>query len=382
MKIIFVESYPQVVYGQQNTLLSLLGVATEHRHESLVVCTAEGPFCDELRKIGLEPAILPYPSHLSTYGGAIYRYGWRRKLSMLKQLAGYVLNLRQWLKSQRPDVVFCNDMRGLLTMGVAARLAGIPVVIWDKLDKPHGVLDWFQLPVANINIVICDAVLKKYPAWQKKIFRKRIHKVHEGALLDKFVDVTPVRGSLELEPDDIALAMVGSICERKAQDRLLRLAPKLEQRCQNAKILLIGEPDDSSRDYHQSLPNIHHPNVIRAGFRSDVPAVMNSIDILLILSRQEGTPLVISEAMAACKPVIGTRAGGIAEVIADGETGFVLEGDDDAALLSAIEKLCNSKELREKMGQAGRVRAQACFDRPKQHAKVVELMESVAEERQ
>lgn len=57
------------------------------------------------------------------------------KLSMLKQLAGYVLNLRQWLKSQRPGVVFCNDMRGLLTMGVAARLAGIPVVIWDKLDK-------------------------------------------------------------------------------------------------------------------------------------------------------------------------------------------------------------------------------------------------------
>lgn len=382
MKIIFVESYPQVVYGQQNTLLSLLGVATEHRHESLVVCTAEGPFCDELRNIGLEPAILPYPSHLSTYGGAIYRYGWRRKLSMLKQLAGYVLNLRQWLKSHRPDVVFCNDMRGLLTMGVAARLAGIPVVIWDKLDKPHGVLDWFQLPLVKLNIIISDAVKKKYPAWQKLLFSKRIVKVYDGAYLDRFYNIPDVRHELGLKPEHVALAMVGSINQRKAQDRLLRIVPELVQRCPQTRVLLIGEPDDNSQPFYASLPNLDHPCVIQTGFRSDMPAVMRSIDILLILSRQEGMGLVTVEAMAAGKPVIGTRSGGIPEVVIDDETGFLVDGDDDAALLAAIEKLCYSKELREKMGLAGRERAQACFDRPKQHGKVIKMMEKLGEARQ
>lgn len=382
MKIVFVESYPQVVYGQQKTLLSLLNVAKNRQHSTLVVCTAEGPFCDELRKIELEPAILPYPSHLSTYGGAIYHYGWRRKLSMLKQLADYVLNLRQWLKLQRPDMVFCNDMRGLLTMGVAARLAGIPVLIWDKLDKPHGVLDWFQLPLVKLNVIISDAVKKKYPAWQKLLFSKRIVKIYNGAYLDRFYNIPDVRHEFGLEPGHIALAMVGSINQRKAQDRLLRIVPELEQRCPQVRVLLIGEPDDNSQPFYASLPNLDHPCVIQTGFRSDMPAVMNSIDILLILSRQEGMGQVTVEAMAAGKPVIGTCSGGIPEVVIDEKTGFLVDGDDDAALLTAIERLYDSKELREKMGQAGRERAQACFDRPIQHAKVIKMMEKLGEARQ
>lgn len=379
MKIVFVESYPQVVYGQQRTLLSLLNVAKNRQHSVLVVCTAEGPFCDELRKIELEPAILPYPSHLSTYGGAIYRYGWRRKLSMLKQLAGYVLNLRQWLKSQRPDMVFCNDMRGLLTMGLAARLAGIPVVIWDKLDKSHGMLDWFQLPLVKLNIIISDAVKKKYPGWQKLLFSKRIVKIYNGAYLERYHNIPDVRHQLGLTSAHVALAMIGSINQRKAQDRILRIIPELLQRCPQARVLLIGEPDDNSQTFYASLPNLDHPCVIQTGFRSDIPAVMNSIDVLLILSRQEGMGQVTVEAMAAGKPVIGTRSGGIPEVVIDGETGFLVDGDDDAALLAAIEKLCRNIQLRQQMGRAGRERAKAYFDRPKQHVKVIEIIEMMGE---
>lgn len=379
MKIVFVESYPQVVYGQQRTLLSLLETARKAGHHSLVACTAEGPFVNAVREAGEETVILPYPSHLATYGGAIYRYGWRRKAGMAWQLVGYVRQLRQWLKAQRPSVVFCNDMRGLLTMGVAARMAGIPVIIWDKLDKPHGILDWFQLPLTQLNIIISDAVRVKYPKQQQRWFQKRIHKVHEGVDLERYSAHISVREPLGLTNDHIVLAMVGSISERKGQDRLMRLIPQLAEYYPQLRVLLVGDPDESARDYFMDLPNRDHPNVMHVGFRDDIPAVMQSIDSLLILSRQEGMGMVIVEAMAAGKPVIGTRAGGIPEVVVDGETGLLVEGDDDDALLEAIATLCDDAVARRRMGEAGRARAEAHFDRPKQHARVIELMEQLVE---
>ncbi|KGA02101.1 hypothetical protein KP05_08855 [Cobetia amphilecti] len=106
---------------------------------------------------------------------------------------------------------------------------------------------------------------------------------------------------------------------------------------------------------------------------------MFSIDCLLILSRQEGMGQVTVEAMASGKPVIGTKAGGIPEVVIHGETGLLIEGDDDEALIDAIAWLCENPVKRQKMGAAGRARVQSCFDRPKQHAKVIELMEQIIE---
>ncbi|SDK79208.1 Glycosyltransferase involved in cell wall bisynthesis [Franzmannia pantelleriensis] len=379
MNILCVESYPQAIYGQQKTLLSLLTLAESEGHSVSVVCTDAGPFCNEVENLGVPVAICNYPSRLAQYGGAIYRYGLLDKLALYGQLCGYVVSLRRFILEHQFDVVFCNDMRGLLTMGVAARLCGVPVVIWDKLDKPHGMLDWFQLPVASLNVIISDAVTKKYPVWQRRFFSSRIHSISDGVILNHFLGVSEDRESLCLETQHVALAMIGSISERKAQDRLLRVVPELVSQCPEARIVLVGQPDSHSQDYYRDLPNLAHPAVTHAGFRSDMPAVMNSIDVLVILSRQEGMGLVIVEAMAAGKPVIGTRAGGIPEVVVDGETGILVEGDDDAALLDAITTLCGDAELRERMGRAGRARAEAHFDRRKQHRRVIELMESLLE---
>ncbi|WP_284891983.1 glycosyltransferase family 4 protein [Cobetia amphilecti] len=379
MKIIFVESYPQVIFGQQKTLLSLLGASRNAMHQSVLATTSHGPFVDTAEAEGFDSTILPYPESLSTYGGAIYRYGWRRKIGMLFQLGNYILELRKWLKGISPDILFCNDMRGLLTMGVAAKSLGIPVVIWDKLDKSHGILDWFQLPLVKLNIVISDAVEVKYPDWQKHLYRKRIIKNYNGALLSRFDNISPARASLGLVPEHIAFAMVGSINERKAQDRILRLMPELAERCPNARILIVGEAEDGAQEYFESLPNVDHPHVIHTGFRDDIPQIMASIDSLLILSRQEGMGQVTVEAMAASRPVIGTRAGGIPEVVVDGETGLLVEGDDDEALLNAIAQLCDDPDKRQRMGSAGRARVEANFDRPKQHRKVIKLMEQLVE---
>lgn len=371
--ILFVESYPHVMFGQQRTLLSLLAGCASAGIEPQVAATSEGVFVDEVRSRGVPVSILPYPDLLSSYGGAIYGYrGWRR-LRMFRQLAGYVLAIRRTLKSLGIGGVFCNDMRGLLTIGLAARSLGLPVMIWDKLDKPHGWLDWLQLPLVRKNLIISDAVRTKYPAWQQKLFRGRIHKIFNGADLGRLDGARAIRDELPGEPQDVLLALVGSINARKGHDRILSIWPQITQLCPNVRLLVIGEaPGDEDRAYLAGLPNRDHPRVHFLGMRSDVPDLMRSIDVLLMPSRHEGMGQVTVEAMAARVPVIGANAGGIPEVVADGETGFVVEGDDPADWLAAIRTLAESAELRKRMGEAGRLRAEREFDRPVQMAKVLQ----------
>lgn len=371
--ILFVESYPHVMFGQQRTLLSLLEGCAAAGIAPQVVATSEGMFVDEVRRRGVPVTILPYPGLLSVYGGAIYGYrGWRR-LRMFKQLAGYVLSIRRALRLLELDGVFCNDMRGLLTVGLAARSLGLPVMIWDKLDRPHGWLDWIQLPLVRRNLIISDAVRTKYPRWQQKLFRGRIHRIFNGADLDRFDGARSIRDELPSEPQDVLLALVGSISARKGHDRILSLWPRLVQLCSNVRLLVIGEASgDEDRAYMAGLPNRDHPRVHFLGMRSDVPDLMRSIDVLLMPSRHEGMGQVTAEAMAARVPVIGANAGGIPEVVVDGETGFVVEGDDPAAWLAAIERLAESAELRKRMGEAGRLRAEREFNRPVQMARVLQ----------
>lgn len=373
--ILFVESYPHVLFGQQGTLLALLDACPAAGIEPVVAATAEGPFVDEVRRRAIPITILPYPRLLSSYGGAIYDYRGGRRLRMFGQGAGYVWSIRRTLRSLAVDGVYCNDMRGLLTVGLAARSLGVPVLTWDKLDKPHGWLDWLQLPLVSKNIIISKAVTRKYPAWQIPWLRRKIVLISEGAELDRFDAAQSIRHTLPLEEGDIALAIVGTITVRKGHDRIFALWPELMCAVPNLRLLVIGETSGNAEDaqYLANLPNREHPRIHFLGQRSDIPNLMKSIDLLLTPSRHEGMGLVIVEAMAAGKPVIGARTGGIPEVIVEGETGLLFDGDDPEQLLACIQQLAKSTQLRACLGAAGRQRVEQHFNRPVQMRRVLQL---------
>ena len=73
-------------------------------------------------------------------------------------------------------------------------------------------------------------------------------------------------------------------------------------------------------------------------------------------SRADNLPLAVLEAMAAGLPVVGTRVGGIPELVVDGETGVLVEPEDPPALAEALDSLAASPELRRELGRAGRAR--------------------------
>lgn len=97
------------------------------------------------------------------------------------------------------------------------------------------------------------------------------------------------------------------------------------------------------------------------GLRSDVPAILAAAELAVLPTLREGLPNVILEAMAAGKPVVASRVGGVPELVVDGETGFLVPPRDPEALARGVLTLLGDPARAEAMGQAGRERVIRCF---------------------
>ena len=95
----------------------------------------------------------------------------------------------------------------------------------------------------------------------------------------------------------------------------------------------------------------------------DVPAALSDVDVVLLTSRNEGTPVSLIEAAAARRPVVATCVGGVPLVVEDGTTGFLAPAGDPEALAAHIERLLASPQLRRSMGEAGQQRVMDRFSK-------------------
>jgi glycosyltransferase involved in cell wall biosynthesis len=93
------------------------------------------------------------------------------------------------------------------------------------------------------------------------------------------------------------------------------------------------------------------------GMRQDVPEILRSLDVAVMSSDFEGTPLFALECMAAGTPLVATRVGGLPDLIDDGHTGTLVPPRDPAALSAAIDELISDPERREAVAAAARERA-------------------------
>ena len=113
------------------------------------------------------------------------------------------------------------------------------------------------------------------------------------------------------------------------------------------------------------------------GFTANMHDRIAELDVLVQPSRADNLPLAILEAMSAGVPVVGARVGGIPELVADGETGFVVEAENPRALADALEQLSETPERRREFGRKGLERVQQHFSSAGVAQRMVELYEDV-----
>ena len=175
---------------------------------------------------------------------------------------------------------------------------------------------------------------------------------------------------------------VGRLVEKKGHETLLLAASLLRDRGLEFSLRLAGEGPEWSR-----LQRLVH--ALRLGDRvaflgplseSEVRAEYEQADVFALPCRrlangdQDGLPNVILEAMAHGLPVVSTRLDGITEAIDDGESGLLADQDDPAGLAAHLSRLIEDVEIRERIGEAGRARVAARFERCANLPRVVEAL--------
>jgi glycosyltransferase involved in cell wall biosynthesis len=174
------------------------------------------------------------------------------------------------------------------------------------------------------------------------------------------------------------VGIIANLAPVKGHEVFLGMARLLVDRGMRPEFWLVGRDDGDGgrvRGLIESLQLTPHAKLL--GFQSDIPAVLSNLDVVVSSSHMETFGLSVAEAMACAKPVVATRVGAMPEVIADGETGFLVPAQDSGAMADAVEHLLKNASICERMGQAARARAEQLFHRDVYARKILRLYEQV-----
>ncbi len=157
-----------------------------------------------------------------------------------------------------------------------------------------------------------------------------------------------------IPPDRFVVGWVGRMTAIKRVEDVVRAFRLLRERGVESTLCLVGDgPDRASIEQCA-----HDLGVVRdmlfVGYRRDVAPFYSLFDTFLLTSANEGTPVVAIESLAAERPVVATRVGGVPDVVEDGTGGFLVAAGDTAGMADALARLARDPELRSSLGRAGR----------------------------
>jgi glycosyltransferase involved in cell wall biosynthesis len=281
--------------------------------------------------------------------------------------------IRNICTAWKPDVLYYSHaiyLTALPTLWLRKR--GIPVIV--STDAYPGV-SWFygsrlvdmmgnfytRLAVRRIfkvadGVQLMNSQLIKQ-SWQVGLDTGKAFTITRGVDTELFHpghEPEGLRESLGIGEDDAVVLYVGRLDLVKGVGYLLQAAARVLPRYPSVKFLIVG--DGSLRKQYEEFAAGLPPAIIFAGWRRDVPELMNIADIFVLPSLSEGAANVAMEASASGLPVIATVVGEVPEIIVKGVTGELVEPRDVDGLAYALEKLIGNPSLAKKMGRAGRKR--------------------------
>ena len=162
------------------------------------------------------------------------------------------------------------------------------------------------------------------------------------------------RARLGIAPDRFVVGWVGRMTGVKRTDDVLESVARLREGGVDAALLLVGDgPDRDHVEQRASELGIIR-NCFFLGYQEDVSDWYQAFDTLILPSANEGTPVVVIEALASGCPVVATSVGGVPDVVREGIDGFLVPAGDVEALVERLAQLAADPELRSRMGEAGR----------------------------
>ncbi len=295
--------------------------------------------------------------------------GLGRSVSPIADLRAFI-SLVAMIKSEKPDVIHTHTAKAGVLGRLAAIIAGSHAI---RIHTFHGHLLHGYFSGWKVKLVV---------AIEKFLARRTDHLIAVGTQVrDDLLEVgigrkdqysvffpglpTPVapqkseaRKNLGLDPTTLYCTFVGRLTHIKRPDRLLDVVAACVGRELPIHFLVAGEGElfESSRARARSenLP------ITFLGWRSDIAELFAASDIAILTSDNEGIPLTLIQAAQAGLPIVAPRVGSIADIVLDGESGY-LTSTQPGAMASALSALAGDSQLRTRLGAAGIAHTTAHF---------------------
>ncbi len=354
IRILFVD-HADFLGGAEQSELELLRLI-DPNHFALALACPEGALANAARSQGTRVTALD----LRQVRGA-------KNLASapLKLLAG-VRALAHIIRREQIDIVHSNTMRASLYAALAAKVSGTQLV-WHVHDL------YRERIYTRVIAWLADAILTNSQGAARLLPASAQHKttvVYHGVQAAQFdpdaVDRNAIRAAWNVRPNQLLIGNVGWLAPWKGQCDFIEVCALIAQSCPTARFVMVGAASDARyAAYARELRALGDARLgdrlIWAGARRDVANVMAALDLLLHCAEREPFGRVLVEAMAMQVPVIAFRGGGPDEIVADGESGFLIAPHDTQAMADAALALLRNPERKLRMGQSARTRALEVF---------------------
>jgi glycosyltransferase involved in cell wall biosynthesis len=334
------------VGGAQAYVASLLPALVE-RFDVAVAAHGDGPLRDAAGRLGVR--FLPL-RHV------------RRAINPWRDALG-ALELVRLLRRERPDILHASSSKAGVLGRLAAATTGVPIRIFTvhgwaftahsgMAARLYRVADRLVRPLTTVTI--CVAEHERATGLAARTCSEGRTVVIPNAIDSSAVPRTR-RGRRIPQ-----LVAVGRLKAPKDFVTLVRAVAELPQEA--CQLLIVGEGPDRPR-LEAEIDRLSLDGRVRlAGERDDVPDLLAEADVFVLSSASEGMPMSVLEAMAAGLPVVASRVGGIPELVADGETGLLIPPGRPDDLAEALRRVLGDSPLRQRLGDAGRIRVRERFD--------------------
>lgn len=352
--------------GAERSMLELIARLDPSRLRPILACPLEGPLADRARGMGLEP----WPFEAPEAARHASREAWAASpLSTAWSARSFGLalwHLAQRAKAEGVVAIHTNTLKAHVLGAPLARLAGTELV-WHLRDLPSSrgnagrLLTWAAKLGRPKAIAIAEAVRRDWPL----VVREQARVVHNGIDLASF-DARAAAEAPPALPQEPVVASLSHLIPWKGHGDFLGAVAKLAPRFPEVAWAVGGDDIFQFQGERERLRALAEmlgvsEQVAFLGHVEAVPSFMKALHLFVLPSHHEPFGRVLLEAMAAGRPVVATRGGGVPEVVVHGETGLLVPPGRPDALAEAIGELLSDPARAEAMGEAGRRRVAERF---------------------
>lgn len=342
--------------GMKNHLINLVRYTDKSKFAVSVACPPNTPLWEELYALGVEMVPIPLVGELSP----------SKDYAVIHSLVKY-------LRQSGTTILHAHSSKGALVGRLAGAIARTPVVIFTAHnsifyeDWPG----WKKRVFANVErflarftdkiITVSDA-LKQELLEQEGLSPKLLTTIYNGIEVERFagqVDALAMRKSLGIPELGPIIGTIARLAPQKGVSYFLRAASLLKE--YQVTFLVVGDGPLRESLEQEVVQLGLQSRVVFAGQKDNISEILPILDVFVLPSITEGLPLTILEAMAAGKPVVATRVGGVPEAILEGKTGLVVAPKDPEALAVALAGLLGERDRLNRMGANGRKHVQEKF---------------------